>query len=179
MKADDMNIRKFLIDQFKHNSRNQIKLIDIKNNKDLWFQCLHSYSVFYKSPFQIMSNSFIIERITPIDACVIGAVCGDVYRACLSKKIILTHNNQLNNNICHNHYNLIAIDKFGMVSYEDNDGESHTVKILELAQNKISIANFSSQDAYYIGFLSGIELYKIKNTLSNRAVKRAFLRLVE
>ena len=90
-----MHMIKLIAKKAKNNSiYNLIRLIDINKNQEIWFQCLHSYSVFYKSPIQIINNQFIIERLTPQDACLVGVICGERYNELLNNKIIINSVNE-------------------------------------------------------------------------------------
>ena len=63
-------------------------------------------------------------------------------------------------------YRLLLVSREGLIEYETNHSERFLEKnILNFAQNKELIKMFSPADAYYIGFLAGLELYKIKNNL--------------
>ena len=153
---------------------NSLRLIDIKNNKECWFQCLFSYSVFYKTPIQILKNQFIINRLTSIDASTIGAVCGETYKDYLKYHKFLKHPAPIiekNNNLhC---YKLLFIKRDGSIEYETTNLERFSEKnILNFAKNKTLMRNFSSLEAYYIGFLAGLELYKIKRGLNPKKHNR-------
>ncbi len=162
------------------NIRNDlIKLIDITDNKDCWFQCVHSYSVFYKTPIQIIKSQFIIKRLMPLDASMVGLVCGEVYKKYFKKIEILqnTFNRYLNSD--ESFYKLLIINRDGSIEYETATLERHFEKnSLELIKKKEYIKNFSPFDAYYIGFLAGLELYKIKNNLNSNKNKKPILRLI-
>lgn len=163
----------------KNISHNFLRLINIKDNDEIWFQWVHSYSVFYKSPIQIINNQFIIERLIPQDACVVGVICGEKYKEHLKNNLILntTYEITMEDSYADN-YKLISIERKGYIEYENYNNKRYITNIFDLAQNKTEIANFLSKDAYYIGFLAGIELYKIKNNLKIHSSKHPNLRLV-
>lgn len=151
---------------------NSLKLIDIKDNKECWFQCLHGYSIFYKTPIQIINSQCIIDRLLSIDSSIVGAVCGEVYKGLTDHNSLkATFSIQKNDNS--SYYKLLFINRDGSIEYETTDLKRYSEKsILDLAQNKEIIKNFSPSEAYYIGFLAGLELYKIKNNLKPRRRKR-------
>jgi hypothetical protein len=155
-----------------------LKLIDIKDNHEIWFQCLHSYSVFYKSPMQVISNHSIVEKLASHDACLVGVVCGEKYKELIASRMMIESNELCLDYDNNDHYNLIAVGRNGSIEYRNNDHKICVSNVLDLSQNKIEIEKFSPRDAYYIGFLSGLELYKIKNNLKFKAKGRPNLRLV-
>jgi hypothetical protein len=161
-------------------SSDLIKLIDIKDNKDCWFQCLHSYSVFYKTPIQIINNQFIIEKLMPLDASMIGLICGEVYTNYLKNGEVSISTINQNSTSNEFHYQLLFINRDGSIEYQINNLERFCEKnILDLVRKKEVMKKFSSFDAYYIGFLAGLELYKMKNNLNSNKKRKPILRLVK
>lgn len=156
-----------------------VRLIDINKNMEIWFQHLNNYSVFYKTPLQLLSNQFLIKKLTPHDSCLVGVTCGEMFNIFVTQgKKIKRPTNSEGNNQSHC-YSLISIDRRGVVAYEGHNGEvEHVNSVLDLAQQEQTIVNFSSIDAFYIGFLAGIELYKIKNNLKPKSKSKPALRLV-
>jgi len=168
-----MNIRKFIIKKLNNASGNLIRLIDIKDNKDLWFQCLHSYSIFYKSPIQVMNNPFIVERLMPHDACIIGVVCGDQYKKYLKNKTPIDIHHPLPIRVNNpGYYKLISLDRNGYVDYEDHNDKQYTTKILDLAQNNVDYFMRQHQccqhesDAEPLQFIKIFILFHLNSLLS-------------
>lgn len=152
---------------------NLLRLIDIKDNKDCWFQCLHSYSIFYKTPIQIINNQFIIERLMSLDASIVGVVCGEIYKEYLKQNKSLKARSNIRSNNNDSYYKLLFISRDGSIEYETTNSERHLERnVLDLVQDKELVNNFSPFDAYYLGFLAGLELYKIKNNLKLQKTKR-------
>lgn len=156
------------------------RLIDIKDNKECWFQCLHGYSVLYKTPLQIINNQFIIDRLSPNDACIVGVICGEMYNFYIKDSIVLNRPLQKHKIYKTDYkFQLISISRNKSIEYIDCITERQYEKnIIDLAQDKNTISDFTSTDAFYIGFLAGIELYKIKNNLNMKPRNQPKLKLV-
>lgn len=150
-----------------------LRLIEIKENKNCWFQCLHSYSVFYKTPIQIINNQFIIDRLMPLEASMVGIVCGEIYKEFLRTEKNLSKPISAGLLKEKTYYKLLLISRDGSIEYETTSQERHLEKnIIDLIRKKEVVRCFSPSDAYYIGFLAGLELYKIKNNLKSDKLKK-------
>ena len=108
-----------------------------------------------------------------LDASIIGVICGEIYKEYIKQNQILNTPSNIGKNNNNSYYKLLFVSRDGSIEYETINLERYFEKnILDLIQNKELVKNFSPCDAYYIGFLAGLELYKIKNNLKLQKTKR-------
>ncbi|MFZ4076934.1 MAG: hypothetical protein ACOYKA_03015 [Legionellaceae bacterium] len=139
-----------------------LRLLNIKSRGLLWFKCLLSHRMFHQSPLQILKNLGFIDRVDSHDASIIGVFCGQSYRDLLKRTALTDHPLMLKNNRNYPFKFLSFHRSHQIIEYVDADHNRHVMKLLSLAKNKALIENFPPYHAYYIGFLAGLLLARMK-----------------
>ena len=72
----------------------------------------------------------------------------------------------------------MLIDRQKNVRFTDLNNKLFELNVLELSQDKNIINNFTSLDSYYIGFIAGLELFRMKNNFHTSQPPLPSLKLI-
>jgi hypothetical protein len=113
----------------------------------------------------LWQHTDIISSLVPQHAIILGAILGEHYRRCISLGIEfhspnMTFTRESKAQSYFISYNLIS----HQVTFQGPCGREK-MHVLELAQSQEIRNQFSSEDAYQIGFYAGERLYHLKNLM--------------
>lgn len=139
------------------------KIIDEIDEHNFKIQCKNSKTLFDASIYEIVFTD-ILHNMDPVQACFIGARYSKVIK-CKTEPMNFNFPNENRTENLANCF-IKYQDRKGLICYFDfNTNKEHFCDPLTLASDDKLIANFSPEQAFYIGIFAGLKISAKKSNV--------------
>ncbi|MDF1761323.1 MAG: phosphoheptose isomerase [Coxiellaceae bacterium] len=153
------------------------KIEEINENlNQVKISCSGRGAILITSIDAVIYDDYIIKKMPPHHACWLGYYYGKDWLK-KNNKLHMNHKYKASDLASSSRYIIQYQNRAGLISYSDQQtGKHYLIEPSRLAAS-LKISDFESQQACYIGFLSGLET--LKNTSSNIPHHQPQLRVVK